>query len=124
MKKNASISKVTEAQLHASVAGYLNAILAPEVFWTTFPAGGGGRFRGAMLKRAGLRPGVPDILIIHGGFTYGIELKTATGALSLEQKGCHMDLAIAGANVSVCRSLDDVAYFLKTWGIPTRARAA
>lgn len=115
---------MTEAQFHNSVAAYLNAVLDPRVFWTTFPAGGGGRFRGAQLKRAGLRPGVPDILLFKDGCAYGIELKAAKGSLSGEQKACHMALALAGVPVKTCRTLDDVLFALTEWAIPTRLRSA
>lgn len=115
---------MTEAEFHNSVASFLNAALHPVVFWTTFPAGGGGRFRGMRLKRAGLRPGVPDILIFFGGRAFGVELKTKKGSLSCEQKGCHMDLSIAGVAVKVCRSLLDVEHALTEWKIPLRARVA
>jgi hypothetical protein len=49
-----------ERDLHAAVADYLHLALRPPTTWTTLPAGGGGRGRGRMLTRQGLRPGWPD----------------------------------------------------------------
>lgn len=54
----------SETSLHMNVAGYLDKHLAAPAWYTTFPAGGGGEFRGMILKGMGLKAGVPDILII------------------------------------------------------------
>src|SRR5262245_24536787 len=54
-----------ERDLHAAVADFLRLALRPPTTWTTFPAGGGGRARGRMLARLGLRPGWPDVLVLH-----------------------------------------------------------
>lgn len=116
-----------ELATHRAVAEYLQAVLPPSVFWTTFPAGGGGRARGAQLKAIGLQAGVPDILVIYCGRTYFIELKAPRGRLSEAQETCHPRIWEAGAPVGIAKSVDDVRSLLAGWGIPTReaqARAA
>lgn len=121
---------MTEHQLHRAVAEYLALALPEQCWWTTFPAGGGGRIRGAQLKSMGLRAGVPDILILRDWMnsnrprTFWIELKTATGRASIEQKICHAELKAVGCNVAVCRSVNDVQETLIGWGFVPRARAA
>ena len=60
-------------------------------FFTAFPAGGGGRVRGAKLKKAGLQAGWPDIQLVYQGRYFGLEVKTQTGktfssAIRLTQK--------------------------------------
>lgn len=112
-----------EAALHRTVADYLTVALAPEVFATTFPAGGGGRIRGAQLKAMGLKSGCPDWLLVHGGRAYFIELKADGGRLSPAQRETHAALERAGAFVAVCRSIDSVIGTLAGFGIPTRAQA-
>lgn len=113
-------AKMQEQQLHKAVYELLSAILTPETFATTFPAGGGGRVRGAVLKSMGLKAGVPDWLIVHGGKAYFIELKAPEGSLSKEQIYCFPKLEAAGASIMVCRSLNDVTAALAIWNIPTR----
>lgn len=111
---------MSESALHRTVADYLGVVLPPSVFWTTFPAGGGGRIRGALLKRAGLRPGVPDVSLIHGGRSLWIELKTDRGRLSPEQVECHQAIEEAGGRVATCRTLEQVRNALLSWSVPMR----
>lgn len=119
---------MTEQQLHRAVAAFLRVALKPPTTWTTMPAGGGGRVRGAQLKAMGLQPGWPDLLVIHpAGYSYrgalvvGLELKTAKGRLSDEQKAMDSEFFCAGAYYTVARSVDEVEGFLKGVGIPLHA---
>jgi hypothetical protein len=109
-----------EFQLHEQVADYLSVALKPPAWWSTFPAGGGGAIRGAMLKRVGLKTGVPDILIIVRGKAFWIELKSHRGTLSPEQLLAHPILVTAGCPVATCRTLAEVQLALEGWGVPTR----
>ena len=117
------VPALTEDQLHKQVAGFLAAGLPRDVVWTTFPAGGGGKVRGAQLKARGLRAGWPDIQIFGAGKLVLIELKTAKGVVDPEQVECHAALTKAGALVFVCRSLDDVQRALVAARVPFRADA-
>ncbi len=102
-----------EADLHKLVADYLDLALVPPTWWTTFPADGASR-RGLI----GLKLGVPDILIIHEGRAYWIELKVPGGALSAAQKRTFTALFAAGCEALTRRSLDEVIDLLRLWGIP------
>jgi hypothetical protein len=113
-----------ETVIHKAVANYLNNCLALPAFWTTFPAGGGGVVRGKHLKALGLKAGFPDILIIHGGKPYGIELKAPKKYPEPEQRALHGMLADAGCQVMVCRSAVEVEMTLRHWGIPLSGRIA
>jgi hypothetical protein len=118
-----------ETALHIACAGWLAMRLIPPTFFTTFPAGGGGRERGQKLKRMGLKPGMPDILIfdrhIVGNtlcpMVYGIELKSKDGYVSVAQRTTHGDLRDVGISVAVVRSLDDLKAALVGWGIPIKS---
>lgn len=109
-----------ELVTHRAVAQYLATVLPTTVFWTTFPAGGGGRARGGMLKSIGLQAGVPDVLLVYCGRTYFIELKAASGRLSAAQKACHPRIWEAGAPVGIAKTIDEVRELLAGWAIPTR----
>lgn len=107
-----------EQNFHKAVATLLSAALPDDVVATTFPAGGGGRLRGAILKGLGLVPGMPDWLVAHAGRTLWLELKTDVGRLSAAQKLCHERLRRAGHQVQVCRSIFDVIDALDSAGVP------
>lgn len=113
---------MTEADIHRAVAVYLQTVLDPrQVWWSTFPSGGGGQIRGALLKSMGLKAGVPDILVIPARKpAHWIELKAEGKYLEPHQRALHASLEGLGCKVSVCRSIDDVRETFAEWGIPTK----
>ena len=72
--------KAPEQALQQAVARYLELALPKYARFTAFPAGGGGRVRGARLKAMGLAKGVPDILIFWDDQQTGLRLKTRPDA--------------------------------------------
>jgi hypothetical protein len=114
-----------EERLHRDIAEYLDRALGGCAWWTTFPSGGGGRVRGAKLKGMGLKPGVPDILIIDDGRALWLELKSPKGTVKPRQTTCHEALRLARSDVAErVRSLDDAEAALLRWGVPLKARIA
>lgn len=114
-----------EEVLHRSVADFLRVALPPYVWWTHPPNGGGrSRAEAGILKAMGVRAGTPDILIVHQGRAFWIELKAPKGRVEASQERCHTDLMLAGADVDICRSLEEVERRLKLWNIPLNARIA
>jgi hypothetical protein len=115
------------------VARFLKLALREPVFWTTFPAGGGGKTRGAFLKAMGLQAGMPDILIFQPGTTLnngvsftrliGLELKATKGRQSESQKEMAARFAAVGGVYLIARSLDEVEILLRAAGVPLFARA-
>ena len=117
---------VSEAELHRAVADFLRAVIDPaQVEWTTFPAGGGGKVRGAMLKAMGLLAGWPDIQIQpRNRCLCLIELKAEGKYPTPEQRALHERLKALGCLVAVCRSVDEVEGVLSAWEIPRKGRIA
>ncbi len=113
-----------EEALHRTVAKFLgierNLALPNDAVWTTMPAGGGGKVRGAQLKAKGLKPGWPDILIVYRGRLICIELKSPKGQRSPAQKLIHAQLTAAGAVVYTATSIEAVEGFLRVI-IPLKA---
>jgi hypothetical protein len=108
-KRRPPITPVSEEILHRHVAQFLDVVIKPPMIWTTIPAGGGGRVRGAKLKAMGLKRGWPDIIVIAPGpKVLGIELKTAVGRLSADQIGVGVDFAACLCRYTVCRSVEEV----------------
>ena len=113
--------KHPEDDLHITVAQYLDLALPENAVWTTIPAGGGGKIRGARLKAMGYKAGWPDLQI----FCYGrppicIELKSEKGTLSKAQEAMHEQLTLAGALVYTARCVEEVEGFLSAI-MPLRA---
>jgi hypothetical protein len=125
-KRRAPKRQRPEAILHKQVIAYLARALPLRAFHSTLFNGGHGHFiRGAMLSTIGVRRGLPDILVLHEGKAYGIELKSNIGRLSGHQHECHAALNDARVPVRVCRSVEDVHRFLVTdCGLNLRARPA
>lgn len=96
-----------EQRLQRQIVGYLSWALAPPAWFSSFPAGGGGEMRGMILKGMGLKPGVPDLLLVHDGRAYWAELKAPKGVVSDAQKATHEALQRAKCPVAVVRSLDE-----------------
>lgn len=111
-----------ELVLQTQIVDALKKILDVSICLTAFPAGGGGRIRGAKLKRAGLTPGWPDIqLIAKDGRYYGVEVKTPTGRLSQAQRSLHKRLEDNGCQVVVVRSVEEAMDAVHGWQL-TKSR--
>lgn len=114
-----------EQVLQIAVADYLRVALRAPTIWTAFPAGGGGRVRGAFLKAMGLQAGWPDLLVmspypntnIAWPRIVGLELKAA-GRQSPNQRAIQKQFEDAGGIYHICRSVDEVEGFLRGVGIP------
>ena len=114
--------KTPEQALQRAVAEFLTlALPTPDAWFTTIPAGGGGKVRGAILKGMGYKAGTPDMLVLHEGQAIWLELKSSKGRLTYEQEQCHMDLVGAGCDWALCRTLEDVERALRRFGVPLRA---
>lgn len=112
-----------EDDLHKRVAVLLSWLVRLEdgVWWTTIEHGGFARDarQGKRAKDKGVKPGVPDILIIYNGLSHFLELKATKGVLSENQRTCHAAIESVAAKVRIARSLEDVRTALVLWRIPT-----
>jgi hypothetical protein len=106
--------KHPERNLQIQVADFLRVALRPPTIWTAFPAGGGGRVRGAQLKAMGLQPGWPDLLIIdRGPNVIGIELKVKKNDQSPAQRMIAQAFKEVQAWYILCRSVEEVEKALR-----------
>lgn len=122
--------KQPEQELQKSIVGYLDVALPKDAFYFAVPNGG---YRtpteAAALKGVGVKPGVPDLMIVYRGWAYGIETKTdkvvghsKRTETSAAQDLVHMQMARAGVHVCVCRSMEEVQAALIGWSIPLHAK--
>lgn len=71
----------------------------------------------ANLKRDGLTPGFPDLIVYGKNGRIGhIEIKVEGNYQTASQKECERWLTEFGQNVAVCRSLPDIDETLARWG--------
>ena len=116
-----------EQLFQRTVADYLSlCVPAPPSgpWWTAVnPIPAKSRAAAGISKAMGLRAGTPDIVLCWRGRLVGIELKAGRGRLSPAQLEAHDAITLAGGIVTTCRTLDDVAAYLATLGVPSRARA-
>ena len=121
-KDTMSVKEYTEAQyIELSEQDHQTAFIAwcddnPEnlpglELMYNIPNGGGGRIRGAQLKRTGLRAGMPDLCLPAVGWHLGdvefytlyIEMKKVGKYATTEQKAKHAELRALGHAVEICQ---------------------
>lgn len=108
--------------------GIIKAIsaLAPNVFVAHIPNGGKRGIREAKrLKDAGVKAGVPDLMLVLSNGRVGfMEVKAPKGRLSPEQDAFGNMCALRGTHWAVIRDINEVKVTLEAWGeLPVRAAA-
>ena len=113
-----------EEALHRTVAEYLRWV-KPAALWFHAPNGARrSKAQSGILKAMGMLAGVPDLIFVcHGGTVKFIELKAPGKYLSPEQKAFKDMVTSMGASFALCRSVDDVAEALQSWGLVATKRA-
>jgi hypothetical protein len=107
----------TEDEIQREVAAYLDLKL-PKTWRWYHPPNGGFRKQATAnrLKAQGLKPGIPDCVILRpNGAPIYIELKSFGGTLSLAQKDFRDWCQASQQPYRVCRSVGEVEVFLKEY---------
>jgi hypothetical protein len=107
-----------EAAIQRAVFQYLRIRGAPGVF-AFHPANGGYRrpIEAAILKSLGVVAGVPDIIAIHHGRCFALELKAEGGRPTDKQLACIAAMEAAGAFTAIAEGLDRALACLEAWGL-------
>lgn len=115
-----------EDDIQKAVAEHLRARGEPGLVWWHTPNGmklGGKRnskgiaIQGARLKGLGARSGVSDIIAVHKGRIYCLELKAPGGTASDNQLKFLADMDKAGAYTCLAEGLDRALAVLEQWGL-------
>ena len=118
------IDGLSEQRVQRGVTAQLTARPAPGLWWCHVPNGGFRRkTEAAILAGLGLRKGAPDLLLIHQGNVYGLELKRIGGRPSEDQLACLAAMEAAGAFTAIAEGLDRAIAVLESWGL-LRGRAS
>lgn len=119
---------VREHPLQKQIADVLRLEIAPPgkvsrhgvVWWCVDHANYAGEVPGIRVGR-GIIAGVPDVLILHLGAAFMIEIKAEDGELSDAQRAVLCAVLAARGRVAVARDAGEVIETLDYWKIP-RAR--
>ena len=114
-----------EAQIQRAIVQYLGIFEKQgKLFFFAVPNQGGRGLekRGAILKGLGVKPGVSDLIIVwrtpaQFPMVSFIEIKSAKGVLSFEQKCFAASCSRFGFCHYIVSSLDDMILRLKSWRI-------
>jgi hypothetical protein len=70
-----------------------------------------------IMRKMGLVKGAPDLLILHKGRAYCMEVKSEKGGQTKEQWRFEMAATYVGVPYAVVKSVSDAVDMLKEWGI-------
>ena len=109
-----------EHDVQCAICDYLD--IRRICYWAVPNGGKRSKSEANRLKAEGVRPGVPDITIVHDGHYYGLEVKrpktlAPKGRLSKHQKEMIERIEDNGGEVRVVYGVDDVIESFDEWGI-------
>jgi hypothetical protein len=107
-----------EDQIQRAVFQHFRARKTPGTFAFHVPNGGKRRrIEASIMKGLGVAAGVPDIIAIHGGHTFTLELKADGGHPTAKQIETMAEMEKAGATVTLAKGLDAAIAQLEAWGL-------
>lgn len=114
-----------EQAFQIALCKYLDFALPMEAVYFAIPNGfKRTRAEAGIAKAMGQKAGMPDLMILWESVAYGLECKATKGSANKAQRDMAADLADAGVQIAIVRTIDEVQAKLRWWGIPIRARAA
>jgi hypothetical protein len=111
----------TEWDEQVKLAALLDRWLDPDCScWTATDPVAGTATTGAMRKKRGVKPGVPDTLVWYCGKTIAIEMKSASGKCSPAQREFREKLLCARVEYWVCRTANAAMWAARRSGVRFR----
>jgi hypothetical protein len=107
-----------EELIHRAVLDHIRWRGVPFLF--TFHTPNGGQrspIEAKILKGLGVVAGIPDLLILHRGQLFGLELKAESGRVSKTQAECHSRLRASGARIATAVGVDEALRQLEAWSL-------
>jgi hypothetical protein len=123
------VARREEWQEQVKLSLLLNKWLDPAcTFWTAIDPVAPSVTSGAMRKKRGVKPGVPDVLVWYRsvrraqsrGKSIGLELKSRRGQCSQSQRAVREALLRAGGQWLVCRTARAAVWVLRKSAVPFR----
>lgn len=117
-KKPKAKPRHLEDAFQVAVIEQASLMLKREVVYFHVPNGGKRNAREAgRLKKMGVLAGVPDLIFIRAGQCYFIEAKIGKNDTAPIQKATIAALTEAGAQIAVCRSIEECVMAWRKWGL-------
>jgi hypothetical protein len=109
---------MSEHQIHVAVVEQINKRgVKGMVFWHTANEGKHKPQYRSKLKTLGVRNGVADLVFLHRGHFYSLELKAAKGRPTYDQMQFRSDIEAAGGSTCICQGLNAAIRVLEVWGL-------
>jgi hypothetical protein len=109
---------LTEAQIQKCIFEHINVRGQPKMLAWHTPNGGYRRpHEASIFKGMGVMAGVADVVILHQGRFYALELKVEGGRLTEPQMAFLMRVQNAGGLASTAQGLDRALDVLEAWGL-------
>jgi hypothetical protein len=108
-----------EEVIHRAVVDHLRQRGNPEAVWFHVPnqSKASPQYR-RKLAAMGLRPGVSDLVFLHNGEAFALELKRQKGGVVSDNQDQFLaDWKAAGGEGFVARGLDEALACMKAWGV-------
>lgn len=124
-KRRAPLTAQPEARLQAAIVQHLKLCGAPGVLWF-HPPNEARRSYGlaASLKAIGMVAGVADLIILHQGRAYALEIKAKGGKQSPAQAAFEADCAAAGVPYACVDNIAAALTVLHDWAVIRRMTVA
>jgi hypothetical protein len=107
-----------EDSIQMAVCLHLRYRGVPGLVWFHPPNGGKRDAREAQrLKATGVRAGVADLIFLHAGRAFALELKTPKGRATAAQIAFMDDWRAAGGEAAIVHGLDEAIDQLELWGL-------
>jgi len=109
---------MTEQQIQKAVFSHLEQRGSPGIFaWHPFSGGYRRPIEAAIYKGLGARAGLPDVMVLHNGRLFCLELKREGGRATDKQLATIAALREAGAFTCIAEGLDRALACLSAWGL-------
>jgi hypothetical protein len=107
-----------EDQIQRSVVEHLRCRGARGAVWWHVPNGGARRkAEAAILKGLGVRAGVADLVFLHHGKFFALELKSPSGRSTAAQIAFRNEINAAGGFAAEAMGIDAAIRCLESWGL-------
>ena len=117
-------SATSEQAIQHAVCQHLRQRGAAGLVWWHTPNGGRrSPVEAAIFNGLGVRAGVSDLILLHDGRAFALELKTERGRPTAAQMNFISEFRAAGGEASIATGLDQALHTLETWKL-LRGRAA
>lgn len=107
-----------EQTIHRTVVRHLVLRGSPGVVWFHPPNGGYRRpVEAKILNGLGVKAGVSDLIFLHQGRFFALELKADKGRTTPAQREFIESVKLAGGSGEVAHGLDNALKVLENWGL-------